>query len=354
MGSPTEEIMSLLDRLLSSFIRYGDPATGGQPGMARPVGDLEGATLERLLATLEAEVKSFAICDVAADDALVLQGVEQPLFHYVLKGKGVLRVEGAGEVTFAPHTFIIVPARRSQILAARGEATREVQAMDRSVAIVDHMIRISSSGRAEPEVITTCGTIEASYSGSVGMFDHMDRPIAIQLEERDPLRQAFEALLDELASPRLGTRALTEALLKQCLILLIRRIAPDTMEARWLFGMADSRLLRAVLAMVDKPAESFTVDRLARTAGMSRSSFADHFQATFGTTPIEFLKKVRLRHAARLLERSDLPIEAIARSIGYDSRTYFSRAFRAEFGASPRTFRSQRRSGSGSAATGEV
>lgn len=109
--------------------------------------------------------------------------------------------------------------------------------------------------------------------------------------------------------------------------------------------MADARLLRAILAMVDNPAESFTVDRLAKAAGMSRSSFADHFQNTFGTTPIEFLKKLRLRHAARLLERSDLPVEAIARSIGYESRTYFSRAFRAEFGASPRTFRAHRRSG---------
>jgi AraC family transcriptional activator of mtrCDE len=222
---------------------------------------------------------------------------------------------------------------------------RPVPAMEHSVAIVDHMMRMSSSNRGEPEVITTCGTIEATYGGSVGMFDRMETPVAVQLEEGGPLRRAFESLLDELASPRLGTRALTEALLKQCLILLIRKLAPETMEARFLFGMADARLLRAVLAMVDKPAESFTVDRLAKTAGMSRSSFAEHFQAAFGTTPIEFLKKLRLRHAARLLERSDLPIEAIARSIGYESRTYFSRTFRAEFGASPRTYRAWHRKG---------
>jgi AraC family transcriptional activator of mtrCDE len=339
--------MSLLDRLLSSFSRYGEPDWRRRRGRATSTSHHEAATVDRLLATLEAEIKSFAICEVAPGDSLLLQGVEQPFFHYVLKGTGILRVEGGGDVTLAPHTFIIVPARRAQVIETRKGAGKEVQAMDSSIAIVDHMLRMSSSDRALAEVITTCGTIEASYSGSARMFDHLDRPFALQLEEGDSLRQAFEALLDELASPRLGTRALTEALLKQCLILLIRKIVPDSVEAQWLFGMADARLLSAVLAMVDNPAESFTVDRLAKTAGMSRSSFAAQFQTTFGTTPIEFLKRIRLRHAARLLERTDLPIEAISRSIGYESRTYFSRAFSDEFGVSPRGFRSQSR-GSGS------
>lgn len=225
--------------------------------------------------------------------------------------------------------------------------------MERSVAIVDHMLRISSSEGRPPEVVTTCGTIEASYGGSVGMFDFLDQPIAVHLDEGEPLRNAFESMLEELISPRLGTRALTEALLKQCLVLLIRKVEPDAVDAARLFGMADGRLLRAIVAMVDNPAESFTLDRLARTAGMSRSSFAARFQAAFGTTPIDLLKKIRVRHAARLLETTELPVAVIARSIGYKSRTYFSRAFRAEFGIDPRTFRSRLRSGDGSKAGGE-
>ena len=54
---------------------------------------------------------------------------------------------------------------------------------------------------------------------------------------------------------------------------------------------------------------------------------------------MDFVQKVRLRVAARLLTTTDLPIKVIANSIGYASRSYFSRAFRAAYGADPKTFR---------------
>ncbi|MBA3344460.1 MAG: helix-turn-helix transcriptional regulator [Gemmatimonadales bacterium] len=297
-----------------------------------------------MLATLEVAVHSLAICEVAAGDELALVGMNRPLVHYVLRGSGLLRLDNNGEVKFEQHSFIILPAQRNHRIAAPGPRGHVVEGMDRSVAMVDHMLRIGSDENGLPDVITTCGTIQATYGGSIGMFDALDRPIAVRLEKTDPLRNVFEAMLGELASPRLGTRALTEALLKQCLILLIRKIAPDPIEARWLFGMVDLRLARAVLAMLENPAQNFTLDGLAKSAGMSRSSFASNFVTAFGTTPIDLLKKIRLRHASCLLESTELPIGVIAKSIGYESRTYFSRAFRHEFGIDPRSFRMRARS----------
>lgn len=340
--------MSLLDRLLSGFGRYG---RNGQP-TRRATAQSSSGVLERLLATLQVSVHSLAICEVAAGDELALAGTDEPLIHYVLKGSGVVQLDGDREIRFEPHTFMILPPRRNHHLIAPGPAGEVVQGMDRSVAMVDHMLRIASDESAAPAVVTTCGTIQATYAGSIGMFDALEHPIAVRLDAPDPLRQAFEALLDELVAPRLGTRALTEALLKQCLILLIRKIAPDPVETASLFGMVDRRLARAVLEMLENPARDFTLDGLAKSAGMSRSSFASHFAAAFGTTPIDLLKKIRLRHASCLLETTELPVAVIARSIGYDSRTYFSRAFRDEFGIDPRTFRMRARGRNGSAPAG--
>jgi AraC-like DNA-binding protein len=72
---------------------------------------------------------------------------------------------------------------------------------------------------------------------------------------------------------------------------------------------------------------------------MSRASFAEHFAQVYEQTPMEFVQKVRLRIAARLLTTTDLPVKVIASSIGYASRSHFSRAFRAAYGADPKTFR---------------
>ena len=54
---------------------------------------------------------------------------------------------------------------------------------------------------------------------------------------------------------------------------------------------------------------------------------------------IDFLMKVRLRLAAHLLTTTDLPVKLVAKSIGYSSRSYFSRAFRAAYGQDPASFR---------------
>ena len=54
---------------------------------------------------------------------------------------------------------------------------------------------------------------------------------------------------------------------------------------------------------------------------------------------MEFVAKTRLHHAAELLRGTDLPVKAIAASIGFASRSHFSRAFRAAYGRDPRAYR---------------
>lgn len=78
---------------------------------------------------------------------------------------------------------------------------------------------------------------------------------------------------------------------------------------------------------------------------MSRSSFIEQFADLLGRPPTEFLREIRLRRAAYLLETTDEPIKTIARSVGYASRSYFSRAFKQAFGVDPTRFREHRRPG---------
>ena len=93
--------------------------------------------------------------------------------------------------------------------------------------------------------------------------------------------------------------------------------------------------------MLERPAEPYTLGNLARIAGMSRSAFAECFSAVLRRAPFEFLKEVRLRRAARLLETTSLSVKVIAGSVGYSSRSYFSHAFKDMYGADPAGFRTR-------------
>ena len=68
---------------------------------------------------------------------------------------------------------------------------------------------------------------------------------------------------------------------------------------------------------------------------MSRSTFAAHFSRTFGRGPMDLLRELRLERAAQLLRNWTWPIKALARAVGYESRSYFTRSFRSHFGVPP-------------------
>ncbi|MFJ5775173.1 GlxA family transcriptional regulator [Streptomyces sp. NPDC093094] len=85
--------------------------------------------------------------------------------------------------------------------------------------------------------------------------------------------------------------------------------------------------------------EPLTVADLAARAGMSPRSFARHFQAETGTTPLRWLLDQRVAAAQKLLERTDLPMPEVARRAGFGSEVTMRQHFAARLATSPRAYR---------------
>ena len=128
--------------------------------------------------------------------------------------------------------------------------------------------------------------------------------------------------------------------MKQCLIVLLRRhLTKSLVASPFLTALREPRLAGAVMAILEQPGAAYSVEGLATLVGMSRTSFSERFSEVFEQSPMNFVQKVRLRVAARLLASTDLPVRVIARTVGYASRSSFSQAFEATYGAAPATFR---------------
>ena len=89
-------------------------------------------------------------------------------------------------------------------------------------------------------------------------------------------------------------------------------------------------------------AEPLTQPMLATIAGMSPSRFRDFFKQTTGRTLVDYLRELRLSHAARLLRDSDSSIADIAAATGFADQSYLHRCFKSRYGCAPFDYRRQR------------
>ena len=84
------------------------------------------------------------------------------------------------------------------------------------------------------------------------------------------------------------------------------------------------------------------VEDYALSRGMSASNFYRVFKQISGSTPLQFILKLRLSNAQNLLENSNLTIAEIASAVGYENPLYFSRVFHKHIGVSPFEYRKMR------------
>lgn len=97
-----------------------------------------------------------------------------------------------------------------------------------------------------------------------------------------------------------------------------------------------SRIARAIARIREDFPAAVSVDELARTAGMSLSTFHERFKAATETSPLQFQKDLRLLEARQLLQGGGKTVSAVAYDVGYESPNQFSREYSRKFGNSPR------------------
>jgi AraC-like DNA-binding protein len=99
-----------------------------------------------------------------------------------------------------------------------------------------------------------------------------------------------------------------------------------------------ARVLRARDAIHARYPQSLCLDDLAREAALSRFHFLRLFRAAFGETPHQYLTRVRIEAAKRLL-LADAPVTEVCFEVGFQSLGSFSALFARRVGAPPSAFR---------------
>lgn len=159
--------------------------------------------------------------------------------------------------------------------------------------------------------------------------------------DRAALRWCLERMMQELRDPQPGGALIAEHLAQMLLVQALRLHMAEGPEGGvgWLFALADPQVSAAMQAMHADPAHRWTLQALAEVTGMSRSSFALKFRRAVGAPPLDYLTRWRMLLAGDRLANCRDPISVIAPSLGYDSESAFSTAFKRVMGCSPRRYR---------------
>lgn len=296
-------------------------------------------SLDRLLTALDVAPHAFSVCRIQSGWRMTFPVFKVITVHFVLAGTGYLKVGDAEPLPFAPSSVLIVPALQAHWVGDAGQGTSVAPADEKCNLIGDGLVEFTA-GKGAKDTLLLCAAVSSPHNAALGLFDLLRRPVVDDLAVSGISAAIFDTMRSEVAHAGLGTQAMCQALMKQALITLLRRHWALITDGSLLSAaVSQPRLAKTVAAIIEQPGAHHTVDSLASLAGMSRASFSDHFSRTFGQGPIEFVQKARLRVAARLLEVTDLPIKAVAASVGYAGSRPFSRAFEAAYGALPTRYR---------------
>jgi len=174
--------------------------------------------------------------------------------------------------------------------------------------------------------------------------------------DKEALRWSLERMRQELRDPQPGSSLVAQQLACMMLVQALRLHLAEGLRGGvgWLFALADQQMSAAISSMHDDPGHGWTIQTLAERAGMSRSTFALKFKQTVGKSPMEYLTRWRMLLAGDRLTNSNDSISAIAQSLGYDSESAFSTAFKRMMGCSPRQYGRGRDPDSPSLGAGET
>lgn len=161
---------------------------------------------------------------------------------------------------------------------------------------------------------------------------------------RAVLRWCLDQMIEEIRSRRPGVDLVAQHLAHMMLVQALRLFVADDLQdgAGWLFALADRQISMAIELMHEQPARRWSLEELAAAIGMSRSGFAVRFKEKVGTSAMEYLTRWRMLKAGDELRHTDQLVAVIGRSLGYESESSFSTAFKRVMGCTPRDYQRRR------------
>jgi AraC-like DNA-binding protein len=204
---------------------------------------------------------------------------------------------------------------------------------------VDHVMQSDDTG--ETQTLLLCGYCEFENHEDDVLMRALPRFVILRSEEFEAwpwLTRTLEHLGSEFMSGAPGSELTVNKLTEVLLVQLLRVDFGRDDRAGIVAALRDKRIANALTQMHQDPGTSWTIERAADAASMSRSGFARKFKELLDTNFFDYLTHLRMRDARELLT-TNLPVADIGERVGYQSELSFVKAFKKLHEMTPRAYR---------------
>ena len=265
-------------------------------------------------------------------------------FHVLTEGRCRVRHAGGGEtLELAAGDLIMLPRNDSHLLGSDLHLAPTLADTLVRPAAGGELMRIEHGGGGE-KTRFVCGFLGCDERLCRPMLETLPPILRVPLGDGPAtawLTSLMHAGTRETSAPRPGGETVLAKLSELLFVEALRRyieLLPEQ-QTGWLAGLRDRFVGRALALMHEHSDRDWTVEELAESVGLSRSSLAQRFTDIIGQAPMQYLTRWRLTIAAQRLRNENASLTRIAADSGYDSEAAFNRAFKRALGTTPAVWR---------------
>jgi thiosulfate/3-mercaptopyruvate sulfurtransferase len=287
-----------------------------------------------MLTTLRVDASIFLHASFCQDWVIDINAFDVATFHLISRGDCWLHlpegVGGAAPVPLHEGDLLVLPHNAYHLITHSPEPPAEQTPRN-----------TPATELSGPSATLICGTVAFSQNYWNPLIEALPEYVILPTADstQTTLGNAIEALINECERGEAGSEVIINRLSDILFIEVLRSYITKQRGDRYLLAITDPKLSRSLEAFHEEPGDAWSVQELAERANMSRSAFAERFQKLVGVAPMSYVTRWRMHFAHNRLLETDESIGDIAESCGYLSEGSFTKAFRKEFGVSPRAVR---------------
>jgi AraC-like DNA-binding protein len=267
-------------------------------------------------------------------------------FHAVVAGHCWIKLDDVVDViALHPGDVVVIPHGTGHVVGDHPDTVPLELGAYVSALPPGGRIALPFKGDGEAAVIL-CGSYSFGSDGAHPLLQGLPPLLHIRAELSGPTAlSAVVDLLEGEANVKSGSAVIVSRLVELLFVYALRAWLNQVVKSErsgWFSALQDPVVGPAVQAIHENPAYPWTVQTLARRAGLSRAALARRFSEALGESPLAYVTRWRMTIAVELLEQGER-IASVAHQVGYGNEFAFAKAFKRVRGVAPGRLRHTRR-----------